>query len=187
LAVIRLAESGRADQPSRSRLTKDALPLLDEAVKNFPDDVAALQARGYALWQQNRKEEAGASFQAGLKLAPENETTLIYAASLAAEMGRVDQAVGLWRRAVQVNPWNARSHFELARLFIIREEWSSAVDESREVLRLNPFHLEARKVLIVCYQQMRDQRNARAEFRRLMELNPPNPRLLQEWFDQQSR
>ncbi len=187
LAVIRLAESGRADQPSRSRLTKEALPLLDEAVKSFPEDVAALQARGYALWQQNRKEEAGASFQAGLKLAPENETTLIYAASLAAEMGQVDQAVGLWRRAVQVNPWNARSHFELARLFIIRKEWASAVDESREVLRLNPFHTEARKILIVCYQQIPDPQNARAEFRRLMELNPPNPQRLQEWFDGQGR
>jgi Flp pilus assembly protein TadD len=187
LAVIRLAESGRADQPSRSRLTKEVLPLLDEAVKNFPDDVAALQARGYALWQQNRRAEAGASFQAGLRLAPENETTLMYAASLAAEMGQVDQALGLWRRAVQINPWTARSHFELARLFIIRKEWASAVDESREVLRLNPFHLEARKVLIVCYQQMRDMPKARAEFRRLMELNPPNPQLLQEWFDQQRR
>jgi len=187
LALTRSAESGRADQPNRSRLTKEALPLLDEAVKSFPEDVAALQARGYALWQQNRKEEAGASFQAGLKLTPENETTLIYAASLAAEMGQLDQAAGLWQRAVQVNPWNARSHFELARLFIIREEWSSAVEESREVLRLNPFHTEARKILIVCYQQMRDMPKARAEFRRLMELNPPNPQMLQEWFDGQGR
>jgi predicted CXXCH cytochrome family protein len=187
LALTRWAESGRADQPSRSRLTKEALPLLDEAVKNFPDDVATLRARGYALWQQNRHEEAGASFQAGLRLAPENETTLIYAASLAAEMGQVDQAVGLWQRAVQINPWTARSHFELARLFIIREEWASAVDESREVLRLNPFHTEARKILIVCYQQMRDPQNARAEFRRLMELNPPNPQMLQQWFDQLRR
>jgi tetratricopeptide (TPR) repeat protein len=160
---------------------------LDEAVKNFPDDVATLQARGYALWQHIRREEASASFQAGLRLAPENETTLIYVASLAAEMGQVDQALGLWRRAVQINPWTARSHFELARLFIIREEWSSAVDESREVLRLNPFHLEARKVLIVCYQQIPDPQNARAEFRRLMELNPPNPQMLQEWFDGQGR
>jgi predicted CXXCH cytochrome family protein len=185
LALTRSAESGRADQPRRSRLTKEALPLLDEAVKSFPDDVATLRARGYALWQQNRKEEAGASFQAGLRLAPENETTLIYAASLAAEMGQVDQGVGLWRRAVQINPWTAPSHFELARLFIIRKEWTQAIDECREVLRLNPFHVQAREFLVVCYQQMRDMPKASEEFKQLMELNPPNPQMLQEWFDQQ--
>ena len=187
LSLIRLAESARADQRSRSGLTEEALPLLDEAAKNFPDDVPTLEGRGYALWQQNRKEEAGASFHKALKLSPENETTLIYAASLGTEMGQLEQAVGLRRQAVEINPWTARSHYELARLLIIRKEWASAIEESREVMRLNPFHIEARKILISCYLQMRDLKNAREEFARLMELNPPNPQALQQWFDQLRR
>jgi predicted CXXCH cytochrome family protein len=187
LSLIRLAESGKIDQRSRSQLTEEALPQLEEAAKNFPDDVPTLEGRGYALWLQNRKEEAGASFHRALKLTPESETTLIYAASLATEMGQLERAVGLWRQAVEINPWIARSHFELARLFIIRKDWTDAINESREALRLNPFHIEARKLLVVCYEQMNDKRNARAEFNRLMELNPPNPEMLKQWFDQLRR
>jgi predicted CXXCH cytochrome family protein len=187
LSLIRLAESGKIDQRDRSRLTEESLPQLDEAVKSFPEDVVTLQGRGYTLWQQNRKEEAGASFHRALKLAPENETTLIYAASLATEMGQLEQAVGLWRQAVEINPWTARSHFELARLFIIRKDWNDAINESGEVLRLNPFHIEARKLLVICYEQMNDKSNAGAEFNRLMELNPPNPQVLKQWFDELRR
>src|SRR5262249_8209811 len=115
MSLIRLAESGKINQRSRSDLTEKALQQMNEAGKNFPDDGPTLQGRGYALWLQNRKEEAGASFHRALKLAPENETTLIYAASLATEMGQLEQALELWRHAVEINPWTARSHFELAR------------------------------------------------------------------------
>ncbi len=169
------------------KLTQDALRLLDDAVETFPEDVPAWQARGYALWQQNRKKEARTSFETALRLAPEQELTLAYAASLAAEMGQHASAMTYWQRALQVNPWTARSHFELARLFVLRQEWQKAGEEAKAVLRLNPFHFEARKLLVVCYHQMGDHAQARAEFARLLELNPPDQQSLRRWFDQQSK
>jgi tetratricopeptide (TPR) repeat protein len=187
LVLSRLAESSTTDRPARMKLTRDALPLLDAAVKTFADDIPAWQARGYALWQQSRKEEARVSFEAALKLAPEREVTLTYAASLAAEMGQHANAIALWQRAVAVNLWTARSHFELARMFVLRKEWQKAVEEAKIVRQLNPFHLEARKLLIVCYQQMGNQAEARTEFAHLLELNPPDQESLYRWFGQQGR
>ncbi len=187
LALTKLAESGTYDRPARMRLTRDALRWLDAAVKTSPDDALAWQARGYAHWQQNRKEEAQAAFQTALRLAPEREATLSYAASLAAEMGQHDSAVAYWQRALTVNPWAARSHFELARLLILRQEWQKAGEEAKVVLRLNPFHIEARKLLVVCYHQMGDNGRARAEFERILALNPPDQRALRRWFDQLTR
>jgi predicted CXXCH cytochrome family protein len=187
LALTRLAESATVDRPARVKLTQNALPLLDAAVKTYPQDVPAWQARGYALWQLNQKQEARASFETALKLWPEQEAALTSAASLAAEMGEHAGAIIFWQRALAVNPWTARSHFELARLYVLRQEWQKAADEAKTVLPLNPFHFEARKLLIVCYQQMGNQAQARAEFARLLELNPPGPESLHHWFDQQSR
>jgi predicted CXXCH cytochrome family protein len=187
LAMVRPAEFGTADRQARSRQTLDALKRLDAAVKNVPDDIPALEARGYALWQQNRNDDAMKCFEAALSFAPENEVVLIYAAYLAAEMGQREKAVDMWRRALLVNPWSARSHYELSRLFILRQEWAQAMDEARFVLRLNPFHIGARKLLVVCLQGKGDLPGARAEFNRLLELNPPNQDSLQKWFDQQRR
>jgi tetratricopeptide (TPR) repeat protein len=187
LALTRLAESSTTDRPTRIKLTGDALPLLDAAVKACPDDVPTWQARGYVLWQQNRKEDAQASFETGLRLAPDREITLTYAASLAAEMGKHTDAIALWQRALAVNPWTAGSHFELARMFVLRQEWQKAAEEAKIVKEINPFHLEARKLLIICYQQMGDQSKARSEFAHLLELNPPDQGSLDRWFNQQKR
>jgi hypothetical protein len=187
LALTKLAESGTYDRPARIRLTGDALRWLDAAVKTSPQDAPAWQARGYALWQQNRKEEAQAAFQTALALAPEREATLSYAASLAAEMGQHDSAVAYWQRALAVNPWAARGHFELARLLILSQEWQKAGEEANVVLRLNPFHIEARKLLVVCYHQMGDKARARTEFERILGLNPPDLQALRRWFDQLTR
>jgi len=122
-----------------------------------------------------------------LKLAPEQEAALTYAASLASDMGQHARAIVLWQRALAVNPWTARSHFELARLFVLRQEWRKAADEAQATLKLNPFHLEARKLLIVCYHQQGDKARARAEFDHLLKLNPPDKQTLHHWFDQQNR
>ena len=187
LALTRLAESASVDRAVRMKRAQDALPLLDEAVRNFPKDVSTWQAKGLALWQQNRKEEAGSAFETALKLSPEQEAALTYAASLASDMGQHAQAIVLWQRALAVNPWTARSHFELARLFVLRQEWRKATDEAQAALKLNPFHLEARKLLVVCYHQLGDKARARAEFDHLLELNPPDKETLHHWFDQQNR
>src|SRR5207249_12294717 len=182
-----LAESASVDRAARMKRTQDALPLLDAAIRDFPEDVAAWQAKGLALWQQNRKEEAGSAFETALKLSPEQEAALTYAASLAADMGQHAQAIVLWQRALAVNPWTARSHFELARLFVLRQEWRHAADEAQAVLKLNPFHLEARKLLVICCHQLGDKTRARKEFGHLLELNPPDQKSLHRWFEQQNR
>ena len=187
LALMKLAESRTFGRSARMRLTADALPLLDVAIKAFPEDSPAWQARGYALWQQNRKEEARVAFETALCRTPDGETALIYAASLAAEMGQYDSAIAYWQRALAVNPWAARSHFELARLLVLRQQWQQAGEEAKAVLELNPFHIEARKLLVVCYHQRGNKAQARAEFDRLLQLNPPDQETLHRWFDQLSR
>ena len=61
-----------------------ALPLLEAALAARPDDVAAWEAKGFALGQLGRGEEALAAFRTALAREPDRESALAGAAYLAA-------------------------------------------------------------------------------------------------------
>ncbi len=187
VALTKQAELTVQDRAARSQLARAALPLLESAVQAVPQDLAACQARGYALWLLGRREEALSAFETTLAFAPQGEECLQYAAALAAQMGRRDVAVAYWRRALAVNPWSARAHYELAKLLVLRQDWPRAIKEGLEVVQLHPFHLEARQLLITCYLQTGDQQRAQAEFDKLLSLNPQNAEALRRLFPQQLR
>lgn len=127
-----------------------ALPLLEAAVKNRPDDVAAWEAKGFVLWQLDRKPEALAALETTLAKAPKREVALTYAAVLAPLLGRNDEALAYWRRAIDVNPWSSLYHARLAKLLAERDEWDAALKECELALRLNPFHEETKTLRETC-------------------------------------
>ncbi|HEV3259251.1 MAG TPA: hypothetical protein VG013_20455 [Gemmataceae bacterium] len=185
IALTRLAESSLQGQPGRVRLARNALLLLEAAVRAAPDDLPGRQAQALALWLLGRQAEALEACEVALTHAPRREETLACAAALSAQLGKHEQAVGYWRRALAVDPWSARYHYELARLLVLRQEWPAAVEESRAAVRLHPFHLEARKILVLGYLQTGRRGEARAELDRLLGLDPPDGDLLQRWFEPQ--
>jgi Flp pilus assembly protein TadD len=187
LAHVRLAEFGSADRSARRQRAATALPLLDAAVRRAPDDGAAWEAKGYALWLLDRKEEALADLDHALALAPGREETLLYRAALLGQLGRHEAAIDTWRRALSINPWPARYHYELAKELTLRQEWQQAVAESRAARERNPFHLEARQLLVASLLQLGDKAEARSEFDRLLALGPPDADSLRRWFGQQLR
>jgi Tfp pilus assembly protein PilF len=184
LAQVQLArQRGRAAAP----LARLALPVLEGAVFREPDDVAAWEARGLALWLEGRATTAMESYAAALERAPEREQTLQDAALLAEQMGRPDEAIDYWHRVVRVNPWQGFSRYHLARLLAGRRDWDGALTECRAVLRLNPAHQEARKLLIECHLRKGEVEQARAELDVLLASRPDNPDGLRRWFAEQSR
>ena len=59
---------------------------------------------------------------------------------------------------------------------------ASASSESRESLRLNPFRSFARMFLIEAMLHRQDMAQARAEFARLLTLNPDHRDSLESWY-----
>jgi tetratricopeptide (TPR) repeat protein len=171
----------------RRGLAQHALPRLIASVQAWPDDVAAWQGQGYALWLLDRKSEALTALETALTLAPRREEALVYAAAIAAQLGRTESALEYWQRAIQVNPWSPRSHYELAKLLSQSHQWSKALSEAEEARALNPFHLETRLLLINCYLAQGEKERARAEFDELLRFNPANAVDLRGWFDQAVR
>src|SRR5262249_55435365 len=184
-----LVQMARQPRPDRERieLGRLALPMLDTAVKDRPDDVDALEARGYALWLHRRTDDALAAFQTALERAPRREETLVDIATLAEALDQRDAAIGYWQQATAVTPWFVDYRTHLARLLAGKEDWPAARDECRAALGIHPRSGELRKLLIRCYLHTGQSKEARAQLDKLLELNPNSQDELRQWFAEQSR
>jgi tetratricopeptide (TPR) repeat protein len=164
--------------------TRDADPLLDEAVKNFPDDVDAWEERGWLAVVRDQPARALGSCQACLALAPRREIALIGAAWTAQNLGKAE-ALDYWRRAVAVDPWSPLPHANLAAILAARGEWGQARAQCDEWVRLQPETVEARKLRIRCLLHTGDRDGAEADLKTLKGLQPGSDADLDHWFAKQ--
>ncbi len=159
-----------------------AAPRLEAALAARPDDVEAWEAKGFALGQLGRGEEALAAFRTALTQEPNRESALMGAGFLASRGGRRQEALDFWNRAVAVDPWRSDYRAELASLHFQARDWHAATQACREALRLNPANLEVRKLLVRCDLRLQDPEAARREFQTLLGFDPPDRDELIRWF-----
>jgi hypothetical protein len=165
-----------------------ALPLLDEAVKQDDNDLAAADARAFALWITNHQQEALACCQRVLEKEPDRETTVYTAAMLALQLSRPELARRYAERGIEINPTMWTNHQLLAELAAQKRDWQTAKKACQEAVRLQPSNIRPHRLLITCYLQTGEKANAQREFDICVMLAPAEERdKLRAWFDQQNR
>ena len=164
-----------------------ALPLLEAALAADPDDLPAWEAKGLALGRLDRPDEGLDAFRTALARGSAGEETWVCAAYLAAQAGRRDDATAYWQHAIATSPWRPDYHAELALVYFGGRDWNRAAEACRETLKLNPAHVEVRKLLIQSYCELGNERTARAEFEILLGFDPPDRGALLRWFSSQLR
>jgi Tfp pilus assembly protein PilF len=184
---LALTELGRTYPQLVSRVNPIALPLLETAVQAAPEDVLAWEAKGFALWQLDRRAEALTAFRAALALAPQRELTLTYLGVLAAILERREEAVSYWQRALAVNPWCSQYHYRLASLLAESQQWQKALDEDEKAIELNPAADEMRLLRIACLFKAGEAEEARSAFEKLVALRPQDREKLLRWFAEHVR
>jgi hypothetical protein len=188
---IALAEIGRGVQgPMGAQFSRLALPRLEAAVRDWPDDQAAGEALATALELQGRPAEALTAAKALLAREPGREHALELAMVAASHLRRRDEALDFGRRLLAVDPWVARYHLSMAQIFTRGDDWRpaggdwrQAIDACRAVLRLDPTNLEARRLLIIGAATTGDLPLARDEFRIYLGFDPPDAGPLRRWLD----
>jgi Flp pilus assembly protein TadD len=183
---VALADAAGQAPPGqvREHLGDLAVPLLVAATRAHPDDVAAWEWLGAARRYTGRVKPALEAYEAALAVAPGRERALAEAGTAAGELGRTDEAVGYWRRAVAVNPRRWRYHYELAQL-LAEGDRPEALRECEEAIRLSPASTEPRLVQVACLIDAGRKDEARAAFARLLALKPPREAELRQWFARQ--
>ena len=164
-----------------------ALPLLDRGLSRWPDDIPALEAKGYALMLLGRDQETLDAFEGVLGRAPEREKSLFGAALLAARIGRNDLAVKYWTKAIDLNSWNWEYHEELAKVYGDLREWKSAAEQCQDALKLNLAAWETRKLLVRALLRQGEKDEAKKELSIMLGFEPPDPEALRLWFEEEGR
>jgi len=185
--ALALAAASREKGDRAEAAGRQADALLAEAVRNFPDDVAALEAQGWRALAAGRTADALAAFEACLAHAPGRELALGGAAGAARTLGKDEAALSYLRRFQAVDPYFPATRQGLAEVLAGRGQWAEARDEAAEWVRLAPASAEARKLLIRCRLKTGDRAGAEADLKDLKALRPGSERDLDHWFDVQQR
>ncbi|MCI0456642.1 MAG: hypothetical protein L0Z62_06645, partial [Gemmataceae bacterium] len=185
LALISLAmvADSLGAEPIRNYLSRQALPPLDQAVTRAPDDVPALEARAFALFTQDRLDEALELLEAALEQAPHREETLTWAARIADARGRLEQAEAYGRRLAEHYPHAADHRHRLATVLAKRRAWPQALEAARAAVKADPFRPESRALLIAAHLETGKRALAQAEFDTLGAIDPAYQAKLRPWFE----
>ena len=174
--------------PQLARLAaSQAVPLLEAAVRDRPDDLPARESLGYALGMLDRLAEARHAYEEVLRIEPRREQALPYLARTLAGLSRPDLAREALREVIAVNPWRSDYRLALARICAQAGDWPGAVAACREAIRLNPELFEARSLLVQCYLRSGAPAQADAEFQTLLLMYPASGEAWRQWYERQKR
>jgi tetratricopeptide (TPR) repeat protein len=169
------------------RAASQAVPLLEAAVRDHPDDLHARESLGYALGMLDRLADARRVYEEVLRVEPHRETSLPYLGRTLAALGQPDRADAALREVIAVNPWRSGYRLALARYRSLAGDWAEAASASREAIRLNPELFEARPLLVQCLVRSGAAEEADAEFRTLLLFVPDRRDEWRRWYDGQKR
>ncbi len=106
---------------------------------------------------------ADASFQRAIALEPQNAIALMGASSLAASLGRFDDAVSLGGRAVELDPLSVVAHVALGMRAYYAGRQNLAIASYEKALELNPGDPSAHYLLSLVYLTQGKPQQALAE------------------------
>ncbi|HWB96902.1 MAG TPA: tetratricopeptide repeat protein, partial [Bryobacteraceae bacterium] len=134
--------------------------------------IPAEEALG-GLWiRKNEWEKARAQFTHLLTIAPENYEAHYNLAWLAGRAGRLDEAIGHLRKAIQADPKNAAAHNALGSIYLQQKNWELAGAEFRTAVRLDPKLGFAHYNLGLVLGQQGDRQGAAQAFREALKADP---------------
>jgi len=141
-----------------SQLNKGAVPvqpwgeavgqMLDTVIARDPEDREAWHAKAQVLKQQGRTVEALTTLKTFLAKGPPDELALFEAGCLAHQLNHLDTAATYARQAVEMNPGLVWYRTEYVSVLYQQHAWDEVLEQSREVLRVDPSRVQVRAARI---------------------------------------
>lgn len=113
------------------------------ALDTYPDHIPARFELGLVLFQMERYEGALAEMKFLIKKKILNFDVFSYAGISALKLGRIDEAEGFMKKAIEIEPASVEAHFNLGSLYLLTGEKEEAQKEFERCLALNPSFRDA--------------------------------------------
>lgn len=137
----------RADALDATSHHDQALALRRRQVELRWDDAAARRVLLSDALQRGETAQAMAHVEALLAMAPDNASTLLYAAAVYDGLGKSDEMIAAYRAAIDLAPEEATSHVALGRAFLRVGQRDAAADSLRRAIALRPQDADTRELL----------------------------------------
>lgn len=113
-------------------------PEFEQAVRDNPDNVKALDGLGYIYCCQGRFGEAVEAYQAAVRIDPDSAIAQFGLAEVFRKQHRNDDAIDQYSLALKLDPNLANAHYELAALYGAKHDDADAISQLQETVRLEP-------------------------------------------------
>ena len=161
---------------------EQAQQFFEQAGKNDPNSAEALYGLGSAYLQQQKNSEARDCFQGALKLRATYPGTLPNCWNnlgiLAAREGKYDEAIDLFRHALEIDPEHSIALQNLGSAYRQKKDWPNAKKALERALELNPDDPEANYSMGMVYAQQNDTDHAYEYLQKATVLRPVYPEAL---------
>jgi tetratricopeptide (TPR) repeat protein len=124
------------------RRFSEAIPILTGIVNVQPDHAKAHGKLGTCYAITGQLEIATEHLQTASRCDPDDSYGLAMLAWLAYLDDRAAEAVELFRRADEIEPYNAKINYQLGLALVKLERWQDAIASFRQVLVIDPLHAE---------------------------------------------
>ncbi len=151
---------------------KDALPAMQKAAENLPNDAEAHGNLAAILRARGQLEAALDSGRRALQIKPGFAEAHNNLGVTLKDLGRLDEAVASYRRALEIKPGFAEAHNNLGQALSELGQFDSAVASYRHALEIKPGFAEAHNNLGNALNDLGQLEAALACFRRAIELKP---------------
>lgn len=138
--------------------------------------------RGSALFEAARYAEAADAFRLAVANAPKNPTAYQRLADTEFKLGRIDDAIAVYRTLVAIYPYTyvALFYWEVAMIEMAGARYGPARADLLTAIELDPTEWRHYYFLGITYLRLGDLTKARTAWQHAMILNPGNPYVREE-------
>ena len=154
-----------------------AIPYLEETVRNAPDNWKALLALGRIHYEAERWRPALENFQKVLALRPNHSDALLGAGEVAAKLNDLPAAEKLLRQAIEADPKSADAANQLGLVCAKQNRSAEAKQWFERAIAIHRDHTGAINNLAVLYAELGQSNDAIAAFRYGIEVAPEDDEL----------
>jgi tetratricopeptide (TPR) repeat protein len=159
---------------------------LKTALEKTPDNARVLYNLGVVYWKQNRLEEAQKVLEQTIRLDPRTES-LMALGNVFVLQGKYDDAIPMYKRAVQLSPnnWDAWGNLAAAQQWSSRDSkevqhnYKQAIQLAQQQMKTTPDDPFLVSYLGSFYANLQDEKQALPLLRKSLILAPNDPDVLE--------
>jgi tetratricopeptide (TPR) repeat protein len=152
--------------------TGKAVSSLETAIEQDNKNYGAFLDLGL-IYGAKKNPLAFEYYNNAIALNPTNSEALYAKAKLFQDMGQIKEAVGVYNQILKINPNHVFSIYNLGAIeFGINKDPKKAIEHFTTAITLDPKYAEAYYARGACYQEMKDNANASADYNMCLQLKP---------------